>query len=90
MQKVDGLLREGQLPPDGDDYNDSIVAFLVKGEKADDAVAVNRDAMEMRPLSMKNCFNKVIMAANCNALNSEYSEITHETQNGFTGGRNFI
>ena len=88
MQKVDGLLREDQLPPDGDDYNDSIVAFLVKEEKADDAVAVNRDAMEMRTLSMKNCFNKVIMAANCNALNSEYAEITHETQNGFTGGRN--
>ena len=90
MQKVDCLLREGHLPPVGDDYNDSIMAFLVKGEKADDAVAVNRDAMEMRPLSMKNSFNKVIVAANCNALNSEYAEITHETQNGFTGGRNFI
>ena len=85
MQKVDGLLREGHLPPDGDDYNDSDVAFLVKGEKAEDSVAVNREAMEMRPLSMKNCFNKVIMAANCNALDSEYTEIAHETQNGFTG-----
>ena len=30
------------------------------------------------------------MSANCNALNSEYKEITHETQNGFTGGRNFL
>ena len=59
-------------------------------EKADDAVAVNRDAMEMRPLSMKNCFNKVIMSANCNALNSEYIEITNESQNGFTGGRSFL
>ena len=85
MQKVDGLLREGHLPPEGDDYNYSDIAFLVKGEKADDAGAVCRDAMEMRPLSMKNSFNKLIMAANCNALDSEYSQITHETQNGFVG-----
>ena len=41
MQKVDGLLGEGHLPPVGDDYNDPDVAFLVKGEKAEDTVAVN-------------------------------------------------
>ena len=40
MQKVDGLLREGHLPPEGDDYNHSDIAFLVKGEKAEDSVAV--------------------------------------------------
>ena len=53
MQKVDGLLRDGHLPLEGDDYNHSDIAFLVKGEKASDSVAVCRDAMEMRPLSMK-------------------------------------
>ena len=30
------------------------------------------------------------MAANCNAMKSEYIKITHESQNGFTGGRNFL
>ena len=79
MQSVDCLLREGHLPPEGDDYNTSVMTFLVKGEKAEDAVVVNRDAMETRPLSMKNWFNKVIMPANCNALNTENKEITHET-----------
>ena len=84
MQGVDS--RAGQLPPEGDDYNISVMAFLVKGEKEEDAVVVNRDAMETRPLETKKCFSKVIMSANCNALNSEYIEITHESQNGFTGG----
>ena len=90
IQSVDCLLRASQLPPEGDDYNTSVMAFLVKGAKDEDAVVVKRDAMETRPLSMKNCFNKVIMSANCNALNIEYIEITHESQNGFTGGRNFL
>ena len=53
-------------------------------------MVVNRDAMETRLLSMKMFFNKVIMSANRNALNIEYKEITHETQNGFTGGGNFL
>ena len=39
---------------------------------------------------MNNIFHKVIMVANCNAMNSEYTEITHESQNGFTGGRHFL
>ena len=90
MQRIDNLLRNGSLPPEGDDYNHSDTAFLVKGEKLSDEVEVNRDAMEMRPLSMKNTFNELIMAATCHALDSEYSQITHETQNGFVGGCNFI
>ena len=49
MQKVDGLFREGHLPLEGDDYNHSDIAFLVKGEKAEDSVAVCRDAMELSP-----------------------------------------
>ena len=39
---------------------------------------------------MKNTFNKLIVDANCKCLNSEFSRITHHTQNGFTGGRNFL
>ena len=46
MQNVDGLLRAGHLPPERDDYNHSDIAFLVKGDKASDKVAVCRDAME--------------------------------------------
>ena len=90
MQKIDTSLRNGAVPPEGDDFNHSETAFLVKGEKLEDEVAVHRDALEMRPLNMKNTFNKTIMSANCLALDCEYSQITHETQNGFTGGRNFI
>ena len=30
------------------------------------------------------------MATNCHALDTEYSQIIHDTQNGFVGGRNFI
>ena len=36
---------------------------------------------------MNNTFNKLIVDANCKALNSEFSKITHHTQNGFVGGR---
>ena len=68
MQNIDKLFRNGSLPPAGDDFNHSDTAFLVKGEKLTDEVAVNRDAMEMRPLSMKNTFNKLIMAANSRAF----------------------
>ena len=39
---------------------------------------------------MKNTFNEVIVDANCKSLNSEFSEITHHTQGGFVGGRNFL
>jgi len=66
------------------------MSFRVKSEKDQDAIAVLRDPLETRPLCMKNIFNKVIMAANCNAINSEYTQIAHDAQNGFTGGRNFL
>ena len=89
MQKIDTSLRNGAVPPEGDDFNHSETAFLVKGEKLEDEVAVHRDALEMRPLNMKNTFNKTIMSANCLAPDCEYSQITHETQNGFTGGSQF-
>ena len=64
--------------------------FLVKAVAGHDSVAVLRDPMDTRPLCMKNTFNKLIVAANCNSLNSEFSQITHHTQNGFVGGRNFL
>ena len=62
----------------------------MKGEKGSDSVSFLRDPMETRPLCMKNCFNNLIMAANCSAMNAEYFKITHKTQNGFTGGRIFF
>ena len=46
--------------------------------------------METRPLCMKNCFNEIIVAADCSAMNAEYFKITHKTQNGFTGGHFII
>ena len=48
------------------------MAFLVKGGREENAVVVNRDAVETRPLNMKICIKKVFMFATCNALNSEY------------------
>ena len=60
MQKIDKELRGGAVPPTGNDYNFSDTAFLVKGEKQEDEVAVNREPLEMRPLSMKNTFNKIV------------------------------
>ena len=46
--------------------------------------------METHPLCMKKCFNELIMAANCSAMNAEYFNITNKTKNGFTGGRIFL
>ena len=54
MRKIDTSLRNGALPPEGDDFNHSDTAFRVKGEKLEDEVAVHRDALEMRPLSEKH------------------------------------
>mgnify|MGYP000660213469 CR=1 FL=1 len=65
------------------------MTFLVKGEAETDSVAVVRSPKDTRPLCMKNTFNKLIVDANCKCLNSEFSQITHHTQNGFVGGRNF-
>ena len=89
MMKIDDFLRKGGLPPAGNDYNTSTMIFLVKGKKEPDSVSVLRDPMETRPLCMNSCFNKWIMAANCSAMNAEYSNITNKTQNGFTGERFF-
>ena len=46
--------------------------------------------METRPLSLKNCDNKLIVSANILALEPQYRSITHEDQNGFVTGRNFL
>ena len=66
------------------------MAFLVKGEAETDSVAVIRSPKDTRQICMRHTFNKLIVDANCNSLNSEFSQITHHTQNGFTGGRNFL
>ena len=39
---------------------------------------------------MKNTDNEIIVSANCSALSHTFKKITHRTQNGFTGGRNFL
>ena len=64
--------------------------FSGKGEAESDSVAVVRSPKDTRPLCMKNTFNKLIVDANCKCLNSEFSQITHHTQNRFVGGRNFL
>ena len=71
-------------------FNTSCMSFLVKGDDDHNTVAVLRGPLNTRPLCMKNCDNKIIASANCNALNSDFIKITHRTQNGFTHGRNFL
>ena len=90
LMGCDGHLRSGNQAPAYIRFNVSSMAFLVKGEAASDSVAVFRDPMDTRPLCMKNTFNKLIVSANCNALNTEFTKITYETQNGFVGGRNCL
>ena len=43
MQKVDGILRSGGLPPIGNDLDTCVISFLVKGEKEHNSVSVLRD-----------------------------------------------
>ena len=44
------------------------MAFLVKGESDQDAVAILRDPLSTRPLCMKNTDDEIIVSANCSAL----------------------
>ncbi len=85
---MDTDLRNGSIPEEN--FNVSSMAFLVEGESDHDAVAILRDPLSTRPLCMKNTDNKIIVSADCAALSNTFKKITHRTQNGFTGGRNFL
>jgi len=88
LLEIDTLLRSGSGAPDG--FNFSLGQFLPKGEKDGDAREIVRAPVDTRPLSLKNCDNKLVVAANVSALEPQYNRITHKTQNGFVSGRNFL
>ena len=90
LLNCDHHLREGNEAPQFSNFNACTMAFLVKGEAETDSVAVIRSPKDTRPLCMTNTLNELIVDANCKSLNSEFSQITHHTQHGFTGGRNFL
>ena len=46
--------------------------------------------LQTRPLSLKNCDNKLVVSANIRCLEPDYQNITHRIQNGFVKMRNFL
>ena len=88
LLEVDILLRTGTEAEEN--FNDSCCDFVPKGGDEQGTVETLREANKTRPLSRKNCDNKMIMSANTKACESQFKSITHKTQNGFVGGRNFL
>ena len=78
----------GELPPTG--FNDSATIFVPKGDFATDAVAMVRNPMDTRPLSLKNADNKVCAACVSKCIADVVTAGTHESQNGFVRGRQLI
>ena len=71
-------------------FNESLICFAPKGSDPLDVELVTREAGNTRPLSLKNTDNKNIMSVNMKRLECTYSKVTHQTQNGFVRGRNFL
>jgi hypothetical protein len=78
----------GNLPPD--EFNDSATLFVPKGEFESDAVAICREPLETRPLSLKNSDNKICAAVVNRSIADVVKQGTHKTQNGFVPGRQLI
>ena len=78
----------GEVPPSA--FNDSATLFIPNGEFEADAVAICREPLETRPLSLKNADNKAIAAVVNRSVSEVIKEGTHVTQNGFVPGRQLV
>jgi len=88
LQEADQELRLGHPAPTG--FNDSCCKFSPKEDNSQDGRETLREAAKTRPLSLKNCDNKMIMEANMKACEPQFRNIAHVSQNGFVRGRNFL
>ena len=70
-------------------FNDSRMVFPPKGKQKGDSTDLVRLPSDTRPLSLKNCDNKLLCAVNNHNIKVEIGEQTHKMQNVFICGRNF-
>ena len=64
--------------------------FVPKGEFESDPVAICREPLETRPLSLKNSDNEICAAVVNRSMADVVKQGTHKTQNGFVSGRQLI
>ncbi len=91
VETLDGVL---ELAMDGVLYsvsfNDSAMLFPAKGQLDGDHMEVVREAVDTRPLSLKNSDNKTITACINHASIHTVAQGTHHSQRGFVPGRQLL
>ena len=76
LLKCDRAIRAGLLPDE--EFDESSAVFVPKGSLPHDSVEIIRKPLQTRPISFKNCDNKIIVSANVTKLEPQYSTLTHK------------
>ena len=80
-------LMSGLMMPVG--FNSSLMVFVAKGEEPDE-LSIVREPCNTRPLSLKNCDNKIICAVVNFALRTPLATHACPAQRGFIPGRQLV